>query len=63
MLVYDDREDQELNNTHDSNYDYGYDYGYEEGYEDEFHTYVIHEEYYSDYDEDSLNNNIDQRDS
>ena len=45
MLVYDDRESQELDQPHDSNYDYGYDYGFEEEYEEESYTYVIHQDY------------------
>ena len=48
MLVYDDREDQELEYPHDDDYDYGYDYGFEEGYEEESYEYVISEEYYFD---------------
>jgi len=48
MLVYDDREDQELESPHEGDYDYGYDYGFEEGYEEESYEYEISEEYYFD---------------
>jgi len=45
MLVYDDREDEEIENLHD--YDYGYDYGLEdEDSTEEDNQYQIDNAYY-----------------
>ena len=43
MLVYDDRDDEEIENLQDN--DYGYDYGLEEELEEENSEYQIADDY------------------